>query len=327
MRDLEDAYRKTTYEAETELGKVEIHVGHVTANIDKLLETHNCKTWAFITAANPESKPLSPEENESRNAELLAKIRQKPWVSYPGLGRSQDSLWQPEESFFVLGISLSDACKLGVEFGQNAIVFGAAKSPAELVWCNEYESGISSSAPQALDANITPPPVAWVPRTLFPPDTQAEEKKSLLKTITDFLKSVGRGGQPQNSRNNQNPLGAPIAFDITNGEFSVYLCHLYPGTETKPEVVFQKEFTPSVLKLTNIKVALSMVKHEIFTRGIKLDQATDSKMRELIYNYQDDEDCHRQFMQLLGWLSDHGFRLTARCRDERKVICKIWTSE
>jgi len=42
---------------------------------------------------------------------------------FPGVGQGDDSIWQPEDSFLVCGITLEAALELAGEFGQYAIAF------------------------------------------------------------------------------------------------------------------------------------------------------------------------------------------------------------
>lgn len=117
--------------------------------IDALLETLQLSSWALITAWNPESsKEIPKEENKIQNESLLCDIQNQQYthIRY-GFGASsnydpqkspseqQDTIWAPEESFLILGISRESAILLGKKYRQNAILFGEKNGIVELVLC------------------------------------------------------------------------------------------------------------------------------------------------------------------------------------------------
>ena len=98
--------------------------------------------WAFITAWNPYSQPLSVDTNRARQRRLLARLRQlEPLphvIAGVGVGPADATgkRWR-EPSLFVAGISLESADTLMREFEQHAIVCGAGNEPAALHWNRE----------------------------------------------------------------------------------------------------------------------------------------------------------------------------------------------
>ncbi len=138
--ELYEAYRATIYrvfvpgEAPIDV-RVDGASSSYAARLDALLERNGVEVWAFITAWNPESRPLSAEENDARHAELLQAIEASGWQFVEGAGIPVNSDWAPEASLLVLGISRDDAVALGRRFGQNAIVAGRRGGTAELVYC------------------------------------------------------------------------------------------------------------------------------------------------------------------------------------------------
>jgi hypothetical protein len=85
-----------------------------------LLASFDVDSAAFITAWNPGSEQLLEEENDNRQAELLAEIEKLRLNYFVGWGERED--WR-EYSYLILGISLPDATALGQQFGQNAFVW------------------------------------------------------------------------------------------------------------------------------------------------------------------------------------------------------------
>jgi len=133
-QELHNAYRRTTYYANTPRGRLAIRTDQCDAELDLLLADHGCRTWAFVTAHNPGSKALSAEENAQRHARLESELRTGGWTSFFGEGVGAGSDWPPETSLLVLGIDETAAKQLGEAFEQNAIVVGRLGEPARLVW-------------------------------------------------------------------------------------------------------------------------------------------------------------------------------------------------
>ena len=124
-----------------------ITVDQHTPPLDKILETTDCQSWAFITAFNPYSNEKTAVVNQSQNLLLLEYLLQKcpqyelryafgvssDYDPSKGLEEQPDLKWNPEESFVILGISRADAVVLGKTYQQNAILFGEISKPAELL--------------------------------------------------------------------------------------------------------------------------------------------------------------------------------------------------
>lgn len=87
--------------------------------------------WCFITAWNPLSKEISLQENLERNNQLRKDLAK--YKILEGEGKDPKGEWQPEKSFFVLGIKQNDAESLARKYSQRAIVFGRKGKPAELL--------------------------------------------------------------------------------------------------------------------------------------------------------------------------------------------------
>ncbi|GEM48782.1 DUF3293 domain-containing protein [Deinococcus cellulosilyticus] len=86
--------------------------------------------WAMVTAFNPESRQLTPEENQERHAALEVAVRQLGHpVDHYVAGEGE---WE-EPGCFIRGISLAEAVQLGRDFQQNAVLFGVGSRVA-LVW-------------------------------------------------------------------------------------------------------------------------------------------------------------------------------------------------
>lgn len=88
---------------------------------------------AFITACNPYSQLLSPDENALRNKSLEAAIVRGGWSYLLGSGKHISGPWPEEPSFLVLGIDRGTAIALAQAYEQNAFVHSAADGIPELV--------------------------------------------------------------------------------------------------------------------------------------------------------------------------------------------------
>lgn len=110
---------------------MEIFIGKINPDLDKLLLKHKSKTWAFITPFNPRSQIISKEKNELRFKTLQKKVNK--YISFEGTGGGQDKKWPLEKSLLILNINLPKAIKMGRLFDQDAIVFGYLFKNAEVI--------------------------------------------------------------------------------------------------------------------------------------------------------------------------------------------------
>ena len=127
------AYLATTYTACLGELEVRIRVGSRCPSIDRELAERNLSCWAYLTACNPGSQPLSAVENRDRHQALRCAVDDGGWACYPGVGTPDTSTWEPEESLLILGIQRQAALQLARRFGQLAIVWGTRDTAAELL--------------------------------------------------------------------------------------------------------------------------------------------------------------------------------------------------
>ena len=134
-RGLVDAYRATTYAADTPLGPVRLRIGANDERLDRLLRDRGVTAWVYVTAWNPRSQPTAEAENQRRNEQLRGAVAARRLACFEGVGRDEDLDRPGEASLLVLGIGRAEALSLGRRFGQNAVVFGEIGGPAELLDC------------------------------------------------------------------------------------------------------------------------------------------------------------------------------------------------
>jgi len=135
--ELEQAYLATFYHIFVAAGRLTIRVGQCHPHVDQLLDEHDCRGWAYITAQNPGSVQLPDEENQRRQFELEEEVTQGGWQFYRGEGVGAHGNWPPEQSVLIVGIGKEEAVKLARRHGQAALVYGERGQQARLVWVTE----------------------------------------------------------------------------------------------------------------------------------------------------------------------------------------------
>ena len=85
----------------------------------------------YMTACNPHSQSLPPEENEERLASLRALLDERGFAYLEGAGHIPGEIWR-EHCLLVRGISEADVADLVRAYEQNSIVVVRAGSPATL---------------------------------------------------------------------------------------------------------------------------------------------------------------------------------------------------
>lgn len=126
---LHKAYRATHYRVG---GSFTLRVGERSEELDRLLAERGLTEWAYLTAHNPGSVPLSAAKNRARQAALLARLAGRPIIL--GEAIAPDGDWEPEPSVLVLGLARDEAIEIARAFGQNAILAGGRSEPVQLVW-------------------------------------------------------------------------------------------------------------------------------------------------------------------------------------------------
>ncbi|MCE9633285.1 MAG: DUF3293 domain-containing protein [Methylophilales bacterium] len=137
--ELEAAYHATTYLIRPTSGKLPLRIGEHSPELEKLLAKSNCEQWAFISAANPESKRLSEAANAKRHRQLLALLSELKLPYYTGDGVPDVPNWPIEPGFFICGITLEKALEIGKQLGQVAIVAGKRGTTPQLHYCIERQ--------------------------------------------------------------------------------------------------------------------------------------------------------------------------------------------
>ncbi|MBK7705577.1 MAG: DUF3293 domain-containing protein [Acidobacteria bacterium] len=136
-RSFEEIYKAAEYVVEDGKRRFVIRVGETSGELDALLGEYQCETWAFISAHNPRSEELTPEENEARHIDFISYLNDHEYRYFAGYGQSPDGLWTPETSALVVNIARTEAIGIGTLFDQSAILIGRKGFSPELVWCDQ----------------------------------------------------------------------------------------------------------------------------------------------------------------------------------------------
>lgn len=136
-KKLEELYRATDYEC-MQAGVV-LKVGQPSQTIARLMMLSEEKGYAFITAWNPGSEPVSSAQNRKQNSMLEERLTEERYLYFQGRGVPHAEGWDPEESFLILGISKKEAIALGKEFGQTAILFGRGGGEPDLLFMDDFQ--------------------------------------------------------------------------------------------------------------------------------------------------------------------------------------------
>lgn len=131
MPEVIAAYLATEYVVLAPDGEIALRVGAREDAFADLMRALGATSAVVVTAWNPRSAALSRDENEARQARLLAEVSGK--VTLPAEGRGTIGDWAPEASVCVFDLAFDDACRLADAYGQTAFVVLDARGLAWLV--------------------------------------------------------------------------------------------------------------------------------------------------------------------------------------------------
>jgi hypothetical protein len=141
------AYRNTSYFADTPAGRLCIRIGEAHPVLDTLLIARGHRHWAYVTAHNPGSVPLTAAENSARHTRLEADVRARGYEAFTGEGVGDDGEWPSEASLLILGMPRAEATALGHAHAQRAVVWGGVGEPALLLTCSRHPAESAQAEP------------------------------------------------------------------------------------------------------------------------------------------------------------------------------------
>ncbi|MFT5448471.1 MAG: hypothetical protein ACI9DC_003656 [Gammaproteobacteria bacterium] len=128
------AYESACYEVLMDTGALDMRVGQpLPAALEAYLDANGIETAAFISAANPLSRPMTAEDNAGRHTQLLRALRNLGVLWLPGYGRDPCGVWGAETSVLALRLARVQAMQLAERFEQNAYIEVLPQMPAKLV--------------------------------------------------------------------------------------------------------------------------------------------------------------------------------------------------
>lgn len=127
------AYRQTSFEADTPVGRVAVRVGQRARKLDRLLNFREEKDWAFLTAWNPGGTFAGEDQNRQRQEALEAQLDDEGYQYFSGECVPDNADWAPEQCVLVLGIEVEEARDLARQWDQSSVVCGEYTEPARLL--------------------------------------------------------------------------------------------------------------------------------------------------------------------------------------------------
>jgi hypothetical protein len=110
-----------------------LRVGHISAELAALHLAHGVNCSAFVTAWNPRGVARSESLNRASQQPLESQLKSMSLTLLAGIGEDPSGVWPGEPSILALGISRSEAARVGRTFGQLAIVWTGESAIPELV--------------------------------------------------------------------------------------------------------------------------------------------------------------------------------------------------
>ena len=132
--ELEAAYRATTYRVFLPGGLCELRLELASETLRNWLETAGAMEFAILTAHNPGAKQLDQENNMARQSQMEIELLEAGYEPYAGENEADTGDWPAEETCFIADIELAEAKTIAANYGQNAIVHGAADGVPRLIW-------------------------------------------------------------------------------------------------------------------------------------------------------------------------------------------------
>ena len=152
------AYRQTTFEADTPVGRVEVRVGRRSRKLDRLLNFREARSWAFLTAWNPGGTFAGEEQNRQRQQALESELSDQGWTFFPGQCVPDNADWAPEQCALVVGITADEATEFAERWDQDSVVCGRHGESARLIDAATGEDvtkyGESEEVEEAADGEV-----------------------------------------------------------------------------------------------------------------------------------------------------------------------------
>lgn len=171
---LEAAYRAALYAVRDGEIEIDIRIDEPNPGMEALLLRYGVERAALITAFNPDSVPLPPDQNLSRQRALQRELAAAGVAVLSASSQAEDGRWR-EPSFLVLGMSRAAALACAQRWEQRAVVLFGADGRARLQFrrrtqtqpavTDEALAAAADRAPDPVVPPTLPAPPAAVPET------------------------------------------------------------------------------------------------------------------------------------------------------------------
>jgi hypothetical protein len=126
------AYEETHYRVFGDVPTT-LRIGVANPILADLHQAFHVDCSAFITAANPFSVIADETSNARRQATLAEELSGGGWRFIEGMGEHPSGKWPGEPSFLIFGLPLDTAKKIGMQHGQNAVVWCGDNAVPQLI--------------------------------------------------------------------------------------------------------------------------------------------------------------------------------------------------
>lgn len=138
---LAQAYASARYEIHFDHAAFTRRIGVVDQACDARLREAGCRRhWFIVTPCNPRSQHQDQAGNEVRLRTMAQQLREAGWSHVDSLASAEDGTW-PEAGFCIFDLAEHEACALGRQYGQHAIVGGVLGSTPALIWLEAAAGG------------------------------------------------------------------------------------------------------------------------------------------------------------------------------------------
>lgn len=110
-----------------------LNIGRASDNLLELYQFNKVETCAFMTAYNPDGKPVSDKENYQCQQRLIEDLDKRKIIYFKGEGKGRNSEWPAEPSLCILGLTCGEAIGLASEFAQLALVWAAKDAVPRII--------------------------------------------------------------------------------------------------------------------------------------------------------------------------------------------------
>ena len=134
------AYRAAHYQVTGTPAPFVLRIGQRSPELAAVQLAHHVDCSAFVTAWNPDSVAQPEAVNRAAQQRLETQLSAMGLTLLAGFGGDPSGQWPGEPSVLALGLSRSEAERVGRVFGQRAIVWSGETAVPELVVLRAGES-------------------------------------------------------------------------------------------------------------------------------------------------------------------------------------------